>query len=147
MGMRIARSGMIVSYILLPASPHDSQLLDDLLAGYEGILLGDKGFVDRQRHRDLPLRRNILLLTPYRRNMAASPYATAARQTRRWRKRIETINSHLTERFCLPQVRAHDVWHYFHGLVRQLLAHTICVFLNLILGRAPLDLDDLARPV
>ncbi|HSH78340.1 MAG TPA: hypothetical protein VLA19_07385 [Herpetosiphonaceae bacterium] len=36
-----------------------------------------------------------------------------------------------------------DLWHYQHRLIRKILAHTVVVFLNLQLGRKPLDLDGL----
>ncbi len=59
------------------------------------------------------------------------------------RKCVETVGSHLTERFALARIRAHDLWHFQHRLIRKVLAHTVGVFLNLQLGRAPLDLDGL----
>jgi hypothetical protein len=143
LGLRITRTGMIVGYALLPARPHDSQLLDDLVAAFEGIAVGDKGFIDSARQDELPQRRNLFLATPTRKNMKQQASPVVRTLCRRWRKRIETVASHLTERFRLTQVRAHDLWHYFHRLVRLVLAHTTCVFLNLLLGRPPLDLDDL----
>jgi len=36
-----------------------------------------------------------------------------------------------------------DLWHFQHRLIRKVLAHTVGVFLNLQLGRKPLDLDGL----
>lgn len=146
LGLRIARSGMIVGYCLLPARPHDSQLLDDLIGGFEGIAVGDKGFLDRLRQAELPERRNILLATPARKNMKEQPSRPIRKLIQRWRKRVETVASHLTQRFQIAQTRTHDVWHFFHRIVRHVLAHTVCVFLNLLLGRPPLDLDDLLTP-
>ena len=61
----------------------------------------------------------------------------------RWRMLIETVGSHLTERFGVGRIRVHDMWHYQHRLIRKVLAHTVAVFLNLHLGRQPLDLDGL----
>jgi hypothetical protein len=61
----------------------------------------------------------------------------------RTRKCIETVGSHLTERFAIARIRVRDLWHYQHRLIRKILAHTVAVFLNLQLGRDPLDLDDL----
>jgi len=62
---------------------------------------------------------------------------------RRWRKLIETVGSHLTERFAIARIRVHDLWHYQHRVIRKVLAHTVGVFLNLQLHRRPLDLDGL----
>jgi hypothetical protein len=56
---------------------------------------------------------------------------------------IETVGSHLTERFAVERIRVHDLWHYQHRLIRKVLAHTTAVFLNLQMGRPPLDLDGL----
>jgi hypothetical protein len=47
LGLRISRVGMIIAYPLLPARPHDSQLLDDLIAGFEGVVPAEKGFLLR----------------------------------------------------------------------------------------------------
>jgi hypothetical protein len=49
----------------------------------------------------------------------------------------------LTERFGVNHIRVHDLWHFQHRLIRKILAHTICVFLNLSFGRPALDLDGL----
>jgi hypothetical protein len=49
----------------------------------------------------------------------------------------------LTERFAVERIRVHDLWHYQHRLIRKVLAHTVAVFLNLQMGRPPLDLDGL----
>ncbi|MGI8655123.1 MAG: IS982 family transposase, partial [Pyrinomonadaceae bacterium] len=61
----------------------------------------------------------------------------------RIRKIVETVGSHLTERFAVARIRVHDLWHFQHRLIRKVLAHTVMVFLNLRLGRDPLDLDGL----
>jgi hypothetical protein len=45
LGLRIARSGMIIHFPLLPARPRDIQLLDDLIQGFAGLVPADKGFL------------------------------------------------------------------------------------------------------
>lgn len=141
LGLRISRAGMIIAYPLLPARPHDSQLLPDLLTQFVGVVPADKGFIDAWRQGELARKRAVELVTPSRKNMKVKPSAQVARVCRRWRKKIETVGSHLTERFQIAKTRAHDLWHYQHRLIRKVLAHTMCVFLNLLLGRPPLDLD------
>jgi hypothetical protein len=59
----------------------------------------------------------------------------------RWRKVVETVGSQLTEHFAVARIRVHDLWHFQHRLIRKILAHTVGVFLNLQMGRQPLDLD------
>ena len=143
LGLRIARSGMIIAYPLLPARPHDSQLLDDLIAGFEGVVPADKGFVDGFRQESLARKRHVQLVVPARKNMKSRPPLEILKTCSRWRKLVETVGSHLTERYHIAKTRAHDLWHYQHRLIRKVLSHTVCVFINLQLGRPPLHLDDL----
>ena len=143
LGLRISRLGMIIHAPLLPARPHDSQLLDDLIEGFRGVVPADKGFIDAFRQEQLAKKRQVELVTPARKNMKIQPPVTLSRICQRWRKRVETVGSHLTERFHIAATRAHDLWHYQNRLIRKILAHTVCVFLNLQLGRPPLDLDGL----
>lgn len=134
---------MIIDCPLLPARPHDSQLLDDLIAGFEGLVPADKAFVNQFRQQELARRRQVALVTPARKNMKTQLPLAVRRACHRWRKVVETVGSHLTERYHIAQTRARDLWHYQHRLIRKILSHTICVFINLLLGRSPLDLDDL----
>lgn len=143
LGLRISRAGMIIEYPLLPARPHDSQLLDDLIAGFEGVVPADKGFVDRFRQENLARKRHVELVVPARKNMKTKPPVSILKICNRWRKLVETVGSHLTERYHIAKTRAHDLWHYQHRLIRKVLSHTVCVFINLQLGRPPLHLDDL----
>ena len=148
LGLRIARSGMITHFALLPARPHDIQLLDDLLEGFQGeTILADKGFIDDYRQSLLQQRRGIQLITDVRKNMAPSPLPKRLQQTfRRWRKKIETVISQLADRFQIERIRVRDLWHFQNRLIRKILAHTMCVYLNLLLGRPPLDLSGLISP-
>jgi hypothetical protein len=143
LGLRISRLGMITHYALLPARPHDIQLLDDLLAGFTGVALGDKGFIDAIRQQELANKRAVELLTPTRRNMALQLPPLVQRLTRRWRKLIETVGSQLAGRFAIEQIRVRDLWHLQHRIIRKVLAHTLALVFNLQLGRSPLDFDGL----
>jgi hypothetical protein len=143
LGLRVTRCGMITGFPLLPARPHDIQLLDDLVAGFSGHVPADKGFIDAFRQALLAERRGVLLVTPPRKGMTSAHSPQLLKACARLRKRVETVGAHLTERFGVARIRAHDLWHYQHRLIRKVLAHTVGVFLNLQLRRAPLDLDGL----
>ncbi len=143
LGLRVARSGMITSFPLLPARPHDINLLDDLVAGFAGIVPADKGFIDAVRQALLAERQGVVVITPPRKGMATRHSPNLLKACKRIRKRVETVGSQLTERFGIARIRVRDLWHYQHRLIRKVLAHTVAVFLNLQLGRPPLDLDDL----
>jgi Transposase DDE domain len=143
LGLRVARSGMITEYPLLPARPHDIQLLDDLVVGFEGLVPADKGFIDAFRQILLTERHGILLITPPRKGMTTLHPPRLLKACARLRKCVETVGSHLTERFAIARIRVHDLWHFQHRLIRKILAHTVGVFLNLQQGRPPLNLDGL----
>jgi len=143
LGLRVARSGMIIHYPLLPARPHDVQLTDELLTAFAGVAPADKGFIDAVRQALLAERHGVTLVTPPRKRMQAAFAPAVLKVCARWRKRVETVGSHLTDRFGVARIRVRDLWHYQHRLIRKILAHTVGVFLNLQLGRKPLDLDGL----
>ncbi len=143
LGLRVARSGMIIHYPLLPARPHDVQLTDDLVADFAGVVAADKGFIDAVRQVLLAERHGVTLVTPPRKRMQPRFAPGVLKVCARWRKRVETVGSHLTERFGVTRLRVRDLWHFQHRLIRKILAHTMGVFLNLQLGCKPLALDDL----
>jgi hypothetical protein len=143
LGLRIARSGMITAYPLLPARPHDIQLTDDLLEGFTGLVPADKAFIDAFRQALLKERQGVVLVTPVRKGMTEVHPPQLRRACRRLRKRVETVGSQLTERFGVAHIRVRDLWHYQHRLIRKILAHTVGIFLNLQAGQPPLQLDRL----
>jgi hypothetical protein len=143
LGLRVSRAGMIIHYPLLPARPHDVQLTDELVAGFVGTVPADKGFIDAVREKLLEERHGVVLVTPPRKRMQAKFGPRVLKVCGRWRKRVETVGSQLTERFGIERIRVRDLWHFQHRLIRKVLAHTVGVFLNLQLGRKPLDLDGL----
>ncbi len=143
LGLRIARCGMITCCPLLPARPHDIQLLDDLVAGFAGLVPADKGFIDAFRQAVLAERHGVFVVTAPRKRMTTPHSLTLLKACARLRKGVETVGSHLTERFAVARLRVHDLWHFQHRLIRKVLAHTVVVFLNLQFGRPALDLDGL----
>ncbi len=143
LGLRITRCGMITAFPLLPARPHDIRLLDDLVEGFTGLVPADKGFIDAFRQALLAERHGVLVVTPPRKGMRPPHSLTLLTVCARLRKGVETVGSHLTERFAVARIRVHDLWHFHHRLIRKVLAHTVGVFLNLQLGRPPLDFDGL----
>jgi len=143
LGLRIARCGMITQYPLLAARPHDINHLEALVEDFHGVVPADKGFIDGQKQALLAHRHAITVVTPPRARMQTDDPRAILNACGRWRKVIETVGSHLTERFAVERIRVHDLWHYQHRLIRKVLAHTVVVFLNLQMGRPPLDLDGL----
>jgi hypothetical protein len=143
LGLRGARSGMITGCPLLPARPHDIRLLDELVEDFAGLVPADKGFIDAYRQALLAERHGVFVVTAPRKGMTTPHSPTLLKVCARLRKGVETVGSHLTERFAVARIRVHDLWHFQHRLIRKVLAHTVGVYLNLQLGRPALDLDGL----
>ncbi|HEX8235275.1 MAG TPA: transposase [Abditibacteriaceae bacterium] len=144
LGLRVSRRGFITHYPLLAARPHDVKHLPTLVEEFQGIAPADKGFLDPFMQERLQSR-GVEVVVPNRQNMKApSPHCKALLKVcARWRKKVETVASHLTERFAVARIRVHDLWHFQHRLIRKVLAHTVAVAINIQLRRPPLDLDGL----
>lgn len=145
LGLRIARSGMIVHYPLLAARAHDVKHLPTLVEDRTGTVAADKGFWDPFGQALLEAQQGVVVVVSKRKNMKQPENhpSFVQRACRYWRKRIETVGSQLVEHFALDRIRVRDLWHLQHRIIRKVLSHTVAVFLNLQQGRSPLDLDDL----
>lgn len=142
--LRLSWQGFIVQACLVSARAHDSQSLDVLLAEVPAgtTVYGDKAFVDQERQEALEREKGICLRTPRKQNMAPSRFDLDA-AGKRFRRLIETIGSQLTERFHIQAMKARQGWTLLAKWFRKILAHTVCVWLNIRHGREPLDLDGL----
>lgn len=144
LGLRVSRCGFIIHYPLLAARVHDVKHLPTLVEEFHGLAPADKGFIDPFMQKRLQ-HQGVQVVVPQRKNMkSSSPHPPALlKACARWRKKVETVASHLTERFAVARIRVHDLWHFQHRLIRKVLAHTVAVALNIQLNRPPLDLDGL----
>ncbi len=143
LGLRVSALGMITHFPLLNARAHDVNHTNALVEGFGGLCPADKGFIDPFRQPLLLERYGVKIVTPAKSNMSEAHPRALRRFCSRIRKIVETVGSHLTERFAIGMIRVHDIWHFQHRLIRKILAHTLMVFLNLQLKRDPLDLDGL----
>jgi hypothetical protein len=135
---------MIMPFPLLAARPHDINPLERLIEDFHGVAPADTGFVALQLQQQRAEEQGVSVVTPRKKNMQTSLSPAPLVQTwARWRTLMETVGSHLTERFGVGRIRVHDLWHDQHRLIRKVLARTVAVFLHLKLGRQPLDLDGL----
>ena len=143
LGLRVSPIGMITHFPLLNARAHDVNHTNALVEGFAGLCPADKGFIDPFRQPLLFQRYGVKIVTPVRSNMKEEQPTALRKFCSRVRKIVETVGSHLTERFAVGAIRVHDLWHFQHRLIRKVLSHTVMVFLNLQMGRDPLDLDGL----
>jgi hypothetical protein len=143
LGLRISSIGMITYFPLLNARTHDIHHLYTLVENFVGLVPADKGFLDQYRQELLAKRYGIKVVASVKANMAQQHPRSLRKFCSRIRKLVETVGSHLTERFAIGKIRVHDLWHFQHRVIRKILSHTVMVFLNLQMGRDPLDLDGL----
>jgi hypothetical protein len=143
LGLRVSSIGMITHFPLLNARAHDVNHTNALVEGFAGLCPADKGFIDPFRQPPLFDRYGVRVVTPARKNMTEAHPQALRKSCARIRKIVETVGSHLTERFAVDAIRVHDLWRFQHRLIRKVLSHTVMVFLNLQLKREPLDLDGL----
>jgi Transposase DDE domain len=134
--------GVAVGVTVTAAHVDERDAAHDVLSAIEGLVLGDKGYIRPQFEADCAAL-GIDLQTPVRRNMKEPRPRWWLTLLQRVRRRIETVISQLEQRFNLAKTRARDVWHLTNQVTRKLLAHAMGVWLNLRLGREPLDLDGL----
>jgi hypothetical protein len=141
--LKISNFGMIRNFILAPANEHDIVYAESLLADdINGWVLGDKGYRSEALHNKLWQQRKIYFHTSLRR--IDKKTSTLPRQTIRFftgrRRLIETVAGQLEERFSIKTTFARDLWHLLNRVIRKILSHTACVFLNLKLNIDPLKL-------
>jgi len=139
----ISLSGVITGKTATAAPLDEREALFDVLPGIQGLLIGDKGYISKTLHKGLLMYHQVDLETPLRTNMLDTrppDFVTSLVQTRRL---VETVIGQLTEQFHIARVRARDLWHLTSRINRKILAHTMGIYLNRLLGREPLQFDGL----
>ena len=145
LGLRISRSGMITHFPLLSARAHDLQHLGTLIEGFCGTVPADKGFLDEYQQQLWLDRQQTQVITPLKNNMKPAPeQVKLVKQTKYWRKLVETVGSQLVERFQITKIKVKDLWHYQNRIFRKILSHPVGIFLNMQNGNKPLQLAQLA---
>ena len=71
------------------------------------------------------------------------PDPVRSRRLNRKRWMIETVIGQLAERLHVKRTWARDLWHLCHRILRKVLCHTVAAYLNVQLGRPPLEFDGL----
>ena len=120
----------------------------ELLAGHADLqVLADKGYISRLVASAAQAERQITLLTVPRSNQRVRPSAAFCHLHAHLRQLIETVNSQLALQFHVETNHAHSWRGLTARLYTKLTAHTLCVWLNRLLGGADiLHLKALAFP-
>jgi hypothetical protein len=140
--------GVIRDFVLAPASVHDHHVAPDLLEqAWDLLVLGDKGYIDAALARAVRKERSVTLATPLRRNQKPPRDPAFVRLLNAFRQIIETVNDQLTEQLNMGRNHAHTFAGLCARLASKLTAHTLCIYINRLLGKAEaLQIKALAFP-
>lgn len=140
----ISFNGIITDFTVVPANVDERDSLWEITQQFQGLLLGDKGYIRPILKEELG-QHDIDLQTPLRANMKDSRPKPFVKQLTQVRRLVETVIGQLTERFNLEKIRARDLWHLTNRVTRKLLSHTIAVFFNSSLGRNLIQFEGLIK--
>jgi Transposase DDE domain len=145
----VTLGGVILDFHLAPANAGDLAVGVELLSEHTDLsVLGDKAYISAAEAAELWQRRRVRLVTLTRRNQKQQVPAEVARTINSARQIIETVNGQLTEQFHIEMNHAHTFWGLCARLLTKLTAHTLCIYLNRLLGNPHwLRIKALAFPI
>jgi hypothetical protein len=144
--LSISFNGIITGHSVTPANGSEREALWETSKNTWGLYVGDKGYLSEALQQELKEERQIDLQTALRKNMNDSRPKEWIQMIKGVRRKIETVIGQLTERFHIEKVRARDLWHLTNRQARKILAHTMSIFMNVLLGREYLQFEGLIQP-
>lgn len=144
----VTLGGVILDFTVAPAHAPDGQVGHTLLATHtDRDVVGDKAYLDAAMQAALACQNRVRLLTLPRRNQRQQVDRAIQRLLNGARQIIETVHGQLTEQFHIEVNHAHTFWGRCTRLYSKLTAHTLCIYLNRLLGNANfLQIKHLAFP-
>jgi len=144
----ITLGGLILDFELAPANVTDLEIGFELLQEHTDLeVLGDKGYLSAAKAAELWRHNRLRLRTLPRRNQKKQLPKSVRRLFNAIRQVIETVNGQLSEQFSIEVNHAHTFWGLCTRLVSKLTAHTLCIYLNRLLGKPEfLQIKSLAFP-
>jgi hypothetical protein len=131
----ITLGGLILDFELAPAHASDLEVGFELLSEHTHLeVLGDKAYISAEKAAELWRNNRIRLRTLPRRNQKQQLPPEVAHVINAVRQIIETVNGQLTEQFNIETNHAHTFWGLCTRLCTKLAAHTLCIYLNRLLG-------------
>jgi hypothetical protein len=144
----VTLSGVILDFLLAPANVGELEAGTNVLEEHTDLVaLGDKAFVSAPVAARLAVENGIRLLALPRANQRVQ-WSRALRKTvSTARQMVETVNSQLAEQFGVEVNHAQSFWGLTARLYTKLTAHTLCLFLNRVLGKTDFrQIKELAFP-
>jgi hypothetical protein len=145
----IAMNGVILDFELAPANEFDLQVGFELLSEHTDLQVsGDKAYLSAEKATQLWRKNRIQLQTIPRRNQRNLLPVSLQHLFNSVRQIIETVNAQLSNQFNIEVNHAHTFWGLCTRLYTKLTAHTLCIYINRLLGRPDfLQIKSLAFPI
>lgn len=113
----------------------------DIVGNISGLLIADKGLIGEDYQAQLRTHTNVNLQTPLRSNMNDTRGKDFSRWLTSTRRLVETVIGQLSQQFHIEKIRARDLWHLTNRIGRKILAHTVGMLVNKLLGNPPLQFE------
>jgi len=145
----VTLGGVIIDFELAPANATDLEAGFEMLSEHTDLnVIGDKAYISAAKAAELWQYNRLRLRTLPRRNQKHQLPRRARRTINAVRQIIETVNGQLTEQFNIETNHAHTFWGLCTRLYTKLAAHTLCIYLNRLLGNQNfLQIKSLAFPI
>ena len=131
----VTMGGLILDFELAPANATDLQVGFEMLTEHTDLdVLGDKAYISAEKAAQLWQHNRVRLRTIPRRNQKKQLPDHLKRIHNKVRQIIETVNGQLSEQFNIEKNHAHTFWGLCTRLYTKLTAHTLCIYLNRLLG-------------
>lgn len=145
----VTLGGVILDFELAPANATDLNVGFELLSQHSDLTaIGDKAYISAEKAAELWRDNRIRLLTLPRRNQKRKLPRAIRRVINSVRQIIETVNDQLSEQFYIQVNHAHTFGGLCTRLYTKLAAHTICIYINRLLGNPNfLQIKALAFPI
>lgn len=144
----VTMGGVIIDFVLAPANATDLEAgLDMLFEHTDLTVIGDKAYISAEKAAELWQFNRLRLQTLLRKNQSEQLPKSVQRVFNSVRQIIETVNGQLAEQFNIETNHAHTFWGLCARLYTKLTAHTICIYINRLIGQANfLQIKGLAFP-
>lgn len=144
----VTMGGVILDFVLAPANETDLNAGLDILFKHTDLnVIGDKAYINAEIAKELWIKNRLCLQTLPRKNQKEQLPKPIRKLFNAVRQIIETVNSQLDGQFNIEKNHAHTFWGLCARLYTKLAAHTLCIYINRLLGKTDfLQIKELAFP-
>ncbi len=144
----VTMGGVILDFVLASANETDLNAGLDMLFEHTNLnVIGDKAYINAEIAKELWRKNRLRLQTVPRKNQKVQLPKPVRKMFNTIRQIIETVNGQLDGQFNIEKNHAHTFWGLCARLYTKLTAHTLCIYINRLLGKTDfLQIKELAFP-